>query len=93
MKWVILLGEYWIPVVLVVIAIAAFLVYLTIKAHQKKVSTGEEGIVGKTGVYKGEGLAMIHGELWKIRNPDAFAIGDKLKVLSVERLFLDVTKI
>ncbi len=81
------------PIAAVVIAIAVFLIWLTIRAHRRKVETGIEGIIGEKGVYMGGGKVFVHGELWQIEDGDDFVEGDKVKVEEVDRMTLRVRKI
>jgi membrane-bound ClpP family serine protease len=87
-----LLIEQWLVVVIVVLAIVVMLIWLTVKAHQQKVSTGYEGIKGEQGVYKGNNLALVHGELWKIEAKETLEPGDLVEVIAVDKLLLTVKK-
>jgi membrane-bound serine protease (ClpP class) len=81
------------PIAAVVIVIVAFLVWLTVKAHKRKVETGTQGIVGEKGIYKGGGKAFVHGELWYVEDAGGLAEGDKVVVEQVDRMLLRVRKI
>ncbi len=82
---------YIVPTVITVVLILILLVYLSIKAHLRKVETGHEGIVGERGEIKG-GKAFVHGELWKVRSDDTLEEGDSIVVVGVESMILQVQK-
>lgn len=92
MYWFTLYLDYWIPGLIVLIALVAILAYLTIKAHRNKVTTGAEGILGEKGVYQGNGQVLVHGELWHIKNADGFEVGDKVEIFKIDGLILEVRK-
>jgi len=81
----------WLPIGIVVIAIVVLLTYLVIKAHQRKVETGNEGLIGEYGVVK-NGKVFVHGELWKAESEEKLDEGDKVVVTGVERMMLHVRK-
>ncbi len=90
-------------VLTVVMGTTLFLIFavgLGIKAQMKKVTTGDKGMIGMTGVarteIKPEGYVFIHGEIWKAEcDPLTGGIekGEKVKVIGIENLMLKVTKI
>ena len=82
----------WLPATVTVVVIAVLLVYLSIKAHRRRVETGVEGIVGEEGTYSG-GKAFVHGELWSVKNNEGLAEGDSIVVEGVERMILRVRKL
>ncbi len=67
--------------------IAIFLMTLVLKAHQKKVSTGEQGMVGEIGIAKTaidpEGKIFVHGEIWTARSSVPIPKGERVVVLSM----------
>jgi membrane-bound serine protease (ClpP class) len=75
-------------------AITVFLMRLAFKAHQRKVVTGEEGLVGEIGVARTplhpEGKVFVHGELWDAVSSARVAVGDRVQVRSVDGLLLTV---
>ena len=78
---------------IVVALIVVFLVVLTIRAHQKRVTTGNEGLVGARGTYKGNGQVQVHGELWRIGADDTLQPGDRVMVTGIDGLLITVKKI
>ena len=83
----------WVPLLIVSLGVAIFLTYLAIKAHRNRITTGEEGIVGEIGVYSGDGLVQVHGELWKVENGNEFSAGDKVEIVSLDSLIVKVKRI
>ena len=82
---------FW-TVSIVVALIVVFLVVLTIRAHQKRVTTGNEGLVGARGTYKGNGQVQVHGELWRTSSGDTLQPGDRVIVTGVNGLLITVEK-
>jgi membrane-bound serine protease (ClpP class) len=74
--------------------ITVFLMSLALKAHQRKIVTGEEGLVGEIGVARTplhpDGKVFVHGELWDAVSSTTVATGDRVRVRSVEGLQLKV---
>ncbi|MCZ6766890.1 MAG: nodulation protein NfeD, partial [bacterium] len=71
-----------------------FVVGIGLKAQKKKVQTGDEGIIGETGVAKtdiGEsGSVFVHGEHWNAFSRDAIPEGAKVEVVAVDGLTIEV---
>lgn len=90
--------KFIIPVAVGISLIFIFLIYITIKAHMKRVFTGKEGLVGEIGVAESdlspEGKVFVHGELWNAEAAEPVPKGSKVKVLEVmANLKIKVTKI
>jgi len=83
----------WLPGAVAVVIIVAFLVLLAVRAHKRKVTTGNAGIIGETGIYRGGGKVFVHGELWTVESREGLAEGDKVVVEGVERMILRVRKL
>ena len=87
-------------IVLVAIAIAAFLVITIvwgIRAHRRQVSAGREDLVGRTAEIKTalnpKGTVLVEGELWMAVSEDGQAeTGDEVIITKVDRLTVWVTK-
>ena len=88
------------PIVIVAIAIAAFLVITIvwgIRAHRHQVSAGREDLIGKAAEVKTalnpKGTVFIEGELWTAVSEDGQAEpGDEVVITKVDRLKVWVTK-
>ena len=87
-------------IVLIAIAIAAFLVITIvwgIRAHRRRVSAGREDLIGRTAevktVLNPKGTVLIEGELWMAVSEDGQAEpGDEVVISKVDRLTVWVTK-
>jgi len=77
--------------------ITIFLMRLVILSHRKKSVTGEEGMIGKIGLaltdIQEDGTVRVHGEIWQAYSPSPIRSGDKVKVLAVSGLRVEVAKI
>jgi membrane-bound serine protease (ClpP class) len=79
--------NFIIPMALGLSLIFIFLVYITVKAHMRRVMTGKEGLVGEIGVAQSdlmpEGKVFVHGELWNAEATEKITKGTKVKILEV----------
>jgi membrane-bound serine protease (ClpP class) len=75
-------------------AITAFLMTIALKARRNKVITGEQGLVGETGVAQTalspQGKVFVHGELWDAIASTSIPVGQLVVVRRVEGLTLEV---
>jgi len=86
-----------IPVVIVFTLFFFLVAWLSIRAHRKKITTGEAGIVGEIGVAKSAigpdgGSVFIHGEYWKAVSEVQIEPNTKIKVVDVKGMELKVEK-
>jgi membrane-bound serine protease (ClpP class) len=76
--------------------ITIFLMRLVILSHRKKSVTGEEGLIGEIGLaltdIEGEGKVRVHGEIWQASSSSPIRSGDKVKVLEVSGMKVEVEK-
>jgi membrane-bound serine protease (ClpP class) len=87
-------------VILTVVAgTALFFIFalgFAIRAHKRKVTTGDKGLVGEEGVARTSlnpaGDVFIHGEIWKAESDRPVKKGEKVIVTGVEHLTLKITK-
>lgn len=74
--------------------ITAFLMSIALKARRNKVVTGEQGLVGETGVAQTalspQGKVFVHGELWDAVAPSPVPIGQLIVVRRIDGLTLQV---
>jgi membrane-bound serine protease (ClpP class) len=74
--------------------ITAFLMTIALKARRNKIVTGEQGLVGETGVAQTTlsplGKVFVHGELWDAVAASPLPIGQLVVVRSVDGLTLQV---
>ncbi|MBL7095047.1 nodulation protein NfeD [candidate division KSB1 bacterium] len=87
-------------IISVTFAISAFFIfaiYMAIRTHTTKVTTGKEGITGETGVavtnIDPEGQVKLHGEYWKATSQTKIKKNDKISVVKVDGLLLTVKKL
>ncbi len=90
--------KFVIPVAMSLGLIFAFLVFLVIRAHARKVHTGREGLVGEIGVaqtdLRPEGKVFVHGEIWNAEAAGEILRGTKVRVVEVlENLRIRVQKL
>lgn len=86
-----------IPAVLVSGGFFIFAVTMAIRARLKKPTTGMEGLIGEAGIaatgIAPEGKVSIHGEFWKAMSDQTIDKGEKVQVLGVKDLKLNVKRI
>ena len=74
--------------------ITAFLMTIALKARRNKVVTGEQGLVGETGVAQTalspQGKVFVHGELWDAVASSPLPVGQMVVVRRVDGLILQV---
>jgi membrane-bound serine protease (ClpP class) len=76
--------------------LTVFLMRLVLKSRSWKTATGKEELLGEEGVVTvalaegAEGMIRVHGELWRASAKKNIPVGDKVRVLRVEGLKLDV---
>ena len=73
-------------------AIAIFLTTLVLRARSSRVVTGQEGMIGETGVARTllapDGKVFVHGELWNAVARGEIAAGTRVRVRAVDGLHL-----
>ena len=74
--------------------ITAFLMSIALKARRNKVVTGEQGLLGETGVAQTAlsplGKVFVHGELWDAVASSPLPIGQLVVVRRIDGLTLQV---
>ena len=74
--------------------ITAFLMSIALKARRNKVVTGEQGLVGETGVAQTalspRGKVFVHGELWDAVASSQLPVGQLVVVRRIDGLTLQV---
>ena len=86
------------PLIAVVAVVSAVfflsVVYMALKARQRRVVSGQEEMIGAIGEvlenFKGEGRVRVHSEEWQARAGVALKRGQKVKVTAIEGLMLTV---
>ena len=87
----------WFPAVAITLpfaAISVFLLHLAVRSFRFKVATGTEAMVGETGEARTElnpdGKVFVHGEIWNARSSSAVASGQRVRVVAVDGMHLEV---
>jgi len=76
--------------------LTVFLMRLVLKSRKWKTATGKEELLGEEGVVTtalasgAEGMIRVHGELWRASSKDNIPVGERVRVLRVQGLKLDV---
>jgi membrane-bound serine protease (ClpP class) len=76
--------------------LTVFLMRLVLKSRKWKTATGKEELVGEEGVVTialtsgNEGMIRVHGELWRASSKEDVPVGEKVRVLRVDGLKLEV---
>jgi membrane-bound serine protease (ClpP class) len=77
--------------------ITVVLMGLAVKAHRNKIVTGQQGMIGATGVTQSpltpEGKIFIRGELWNAISSEPVALGEQVIVNRVDGLTLGVSPV
>jgi membrane-bound serine protease (ClpP class) len=91
--------NWWvtIPIIILIIAFLAFIVWRVVKTHKTKIQTGKEEMVGNIATVKQEldpeGTVLYEGELWTARSSSGkIEPGEEVVITKVERLNLTVMK-
>jgi len=74
-----------------------FIVGMGLRAQSKKITTGQEGIVGELGrvavALNPHGKVLVHGEIWEAEATESLETGTLIRVVSVsEGMLLKVKK-
>jgi membrane-bound serine protease (ClpP class) len=92
------LNPWFISIVAIIILVfLVFVVIWVVHAHQRQVTVGREGLVGKTAVVETalapKGMVLVEGELWTaITDKGRAEPEEEVLITKVEGLRLRVTK-
>ena len=81
------------------IGISLFLLKMVIHAHRRKSISGKEGLIGSAGNARTnlspekEGKVYVQGTLWSAVAKEAIPKGNKIKVIKIDGLILEVEKL
>ena len=82
------------PTLILVSGFFVFVAGLVFRAQISKPRTGSKGLVGEIGIVKQalapEGKVFVHGELWNARSDQAIDENEKVRVVNVVNLVLEV---
>jgi len=84
-------------VIIIVVALFAFVITRVVRAHRRQASTGREELIGKTALVKAaldpEGIVLFKGERWTAESEEGrIEPGDTVVINKVDSLKLFVTK-
>lgn len=87
----------WVPAIGITLpfaAISVFLLQLAIRSFRYKVVTGSEAMLGEIGEARTaldpEGKVFVHGELWSAHATSAVPSGQRVQVVSIDGMQLEV---
>ena len=98
MDWIVAIGI--VPIIIIVLVFLAAIVlviWLSIKAHQNRISAGKEDLVGRTAVVdialEPKGIVLVEGERWTaLSEAGTIKPEEEVIITKVEGLKLRVTK-
>ncbi len=70
-----------------------WVMWLALKARNRRVVTGESALVGKRGDVRKDRYVYVEGALWKFISDQALEVGDKIEVVDTDNLTLKVRKL
>jgi membrane-bound serine protease (ClpP class) len=85
--------SFLLTITLIMAALFGAVIWLVIKAHRRTVSTGGEGMLGKTAMVKTKDMVYVDGALWRAQCDEELAPGDKVQIVAVDKLLLKVKKL
>ncbi len=91
--------KYILPIVASTAGVTILLVSLVVRSHRRKVSTGQEGLIGEEGVAEvdlspgKEGTVFVHGEIWTAESESSINKGNKIKIVAVQGMHLKVEQV
>ena len=74
-------------------ALFGLIIWLVIRAHRRGVAIGDEGMPGKIAEVRTKDMVYVDGALWKAECDEELVKGDKVEIVSVDKLLLKVKKI
>ncbi len=70
-------------------AVCIFLVTLVVRAQARRAVTGREGMIGELGTARTDlspsGKVFVHGELWEAESDQPVRMGERVRVVEVEK--------
>jgi membrane-bound serine protease (ClpP class) len=85
-----------VPVTLFTAAFFLFALGMALRTRLRKPTTGKQGLIGEIGVAETrlnpDGKIFLHGELWNARCPEGVRKGERVRVVAVDHLRLEVER-
>jgi len=90
--------SFVLPLAVTISLLCAIVVRFAIRAHRSRVTTGQEGLVGKIGTASDElapsGKIFVHGEIWNaVAVGGAIPHGARVKIIAVDEMTLSVEQV
>jgi len=85
--------SFLITVTVVMTALFGLVAWLVIRAHRHQVSIGGEGMAGKIAEVRTANMVYVDGALWKAECDEELTKGEKVEIVSVNKLLLKVKKL
>lgn len=82
-----------VSVVLIAGIVLALVLYLVVKATRNRVTTGNEGMMGKLAEVRENGMVYVDGALWKAEADGPLFPGEQVEIIGLDKLKLKVKKI
>lgn len=70
-----------------------WVMWLALKARNRRVVTGESALVGKHGEVRKDKYVYVEGALWKFVSDQPLEVGDQVEVVDTDKLSLKVKKL
>jgi membrane-bound serine protease (ClpP class) len=83
---------FLLTITLMMAVLFGIVIWLVIKAHHRKVTVGNEGMIGKSAVVRTKDMVYVDGALWKAECDQELVPGDKVQIYAVDKLLLKVRK-
>jgi membrane-bound serine protease (ClpP class) len=84
---------FLVSVTIIMAALFGLVIWLVIKAHKRTVAIGDEGMAGKIANVKTKDMVYVDGALWKAECDQEMVPGEKVEIVSVNKLLLKVKKL
>lgn len=78
---------------MIMAALFGLVAWLVIRAHRRTVAIGDEGMPGKLAEVRTQGMVYVDGALWKAECDEELVQGEKVEIVSVDKLLLKVKRI
>jgi membrane-bound serine protease (ClpP class) len=85
--------SFLLTITVIMAALFGVVIWLVIKAQRRRVTVGNEGMIGKTAVVRTNDMVYVDGALWKAECAQELVPGDKVEILATDKLLLKVRKI
>lgn len=82
-----------IPVALFIGGVAFLAAWMVVRAHRGRITTGNEGLVGKIATVKANNMVYVDGALWHAESDSELEKGTRVEVVAINNLRLKVKKI